>query len=45
MVRYAKEHAEILPKDFEENQNIFTDSDRALQVRREMIDELEKALA
>lgn len=48
MVQYAKEHAEILPADFEENldrlfQNMFTDSDKALQALREMIDELEKA--
>ena len=49
MVQYAKEHAEILPADFEENldrlfQNMFTDSDRALQALREMINELGKVI-
>ena len=49
MVQYAKEHAEILPAGFEENldrlfQNMFTDSDRALQALREMINELESVI-
>lgn len=49
MVQYAKKHAEILPADFEENldrlfENIFTNSDRALQVLREMVNELEKVI-
>lgn len=49
MVQYAKEHAEILPADFEENldrlfQNMFTDSDRALQALWEMINELGKVI-
>ena len=49
MVQYAKEQAEILPADFEENlnklfENIFTDSDKALQVIREMITALKDAI-
>lgn len=49
MVRYAKEQAEILPADFEENldrlfENMFTDPDRTWQTLREIIDELEKTI-
>ncbi len=49
MVLYAKDQAEILPADFEENldrlfANMFTDSNRALQVLQEMINELEKTI-
>lgn len=49
MVQYAKEQAEILPVAFEENldtlfENVFTNSDRALQVFREMINELENVI-
>lgn len=49
MVSYAKEQAENLPANFEENldklfENLFTDSDMALQVLQEMINELEKII-
>ncbi|MDE7252770.1 MAG: DUF4037 domain-containing protein [Acetatifactor sp.] len=49
MVQYAKERAEILPADFEENldklfENIFTDSGRALQVLQDMITKLEDVI-
>ncbi len=49
MVQYAKDQAEILPADFEENLdrlfvNMFIDSNRALQALREMINELEKTI-
>jgi len=49
MVQYAKEQAEILPADFEENlnklfQNLFTDSIRAVQTLGEMINELENVV-
>lgn len=49
MVQYAKERAEILPADFEENLNklfesIFTDSDRALQVLQDMITKLKNVM-
>ena len=49
MVQYAKEQAEILPNDFEKNlnrlfQNLFTDSDKALQTLEEMIAELENVI-
>ena len=47
MVQYAKEQAKVLPAGFEENinklfQNLFTDSDKSLQILAEMIAELEK---
>lgn len=46
MVQYAKEHAEILPANFEENldklfENLFVHSDKALQILQELIAELE----
>lgn len=49
MVQYAKEQAEILPVDFEENlnilfQNLFMDSEKAVQTLGEMIAELEKVI-
>ena len=49
MVRYAKEQAEILPADFEENldklfKNIFTDSDRAFKTLQDMTAKLEDAM-
>lgn len=49
MVQYAEEHAEILPDDFGDNlnlllQNLFTDSDRAVQILGEMIEKLERAI-
>lgn len=49
MVQYAKEQAEILPADFEENlnklfQDLFTNSAGAVQTLGEMITELENAL-
>ena len=49
MVQYAKEQAEILPADFEENlnrlfQDLFTDPDRAVQTLGEMITELENVV-
>lgn len=47
MVKYAKERADILPADFEENldslfQSMFVDSERAVQTLGEMIAELKK---
>lgn len=49
MVQYAKEQAEILPADFEENldilfQSMFVDSEKMVQTFGEMIDELEKVI-
>jgi len=49
MVQYVKEQAKILPADFEENlnklfQNLFADSDKAMQTLGHMIVELEKAI-
>lgn len=49
MASCAKEQAEILPAGFEENlnslfNNMFTDSDRALQLLGEMITELKKVI-
>ena len=49
MVQYLTEKAEILPADFEENlkklfQNLFTDSDKALQTLGEMIAALKSAI-
>lgn len=46
MVQYAKEQAEVLPDDFEENlgclfQNLFTDSDAALKTIAAMISALQ----
>lgn len=46
MVQYAKEQAEVLPADFEENlgclfQNLFTDSDAALKTIAAMISALQ----
>lgn len=50
MVQYAKEQAEILPDDFEENlnklfENLFTDSDKALQTLQEMITKLKNVIS
>lgn len=50
MVQYAKEHAEILPDDFEENlnelfQNLFTDSGRAVQTLEKMIAGIRKSIS
>lgn len=49
MVQYAREHAGILPADFEENldklfETLFTDPDRALQTLREMTTALEEVI-
>lgn len=49
MVQYAKEQAEILPDDFEENlnklfENLFVDSDKALQTLQEMITKLKNVI-
>lgn len=49
MVQYAKEQAEFLPVDFEENlnklfQNLFVDSEKTVQTLGEMIAELEKVI-
>lgn len=49
MVQYAKEQAEILPANFEENlnrlfENLFTDSETALQTIQEMITELKNVI-
>lgn len=49
MVPYAKEQAKTLPVNFEKNlnqlfQNLFTDTDRAVQILGEMIVELEKVI-
>lgn len=49
MVQYAKEQAEILPDNFGENldilfQNLFSDSDKAMQTLVMMIEELERTL-
>ena len=46
MVQYAKEQAQILPADFEENldrllKNLFTDTEQAVQTVKEMVAELE----
>ncbi len=47
MVQYAKEQAEILPADFEENldrlfQSMFTDSEKAVQTIGKMRAELKR---
>lgn len=49
MVQFAKEQAKILPAAFEENlnklfQNLFMDSEKAVQMLEEMIAELEKVI-
>lgn len=49
MVQFAKEQAKILPIDFEENldklfQNLFVDSDEAVQTLEDMIDELRNVI-
>lgn len=49
MVQYAKEQAEILPADFEENldklfQSMFVDSEKAVQTLGKMTIELEKVI-
>lgn len=49
MVQYAKEQAKILPANFEENldklfENVFTDSDKTLQVLQEMVNGLEEVI-
>ena len=49
MIQYAKEQAEILPADFEENldclfQNLFTDSDMALKTLAAIISALEDVI-
>lgn len=49
MIQYAKEQAEILPTAFEENldklfQNLFVDSEKAVQTFGEMIAELEEVI-
>lgn len=46
MIQFAKEHAEVLPADFEKNlsclfQNLFTDSDAVLRTIAAMISALE----
>ena len=49
MVQFAKEQAKILPIDFEENldklfQNLFVDSDEAVQTLEDMIAELRNVI-
>lgn len=49
MCQYAKEQAKILPPNFEQNleelfQNLFTDSEKAVQTIEKMIVELESII-